>query len=384
MRCTGQAVIGNRATLSRAARHIRMVGQPGRPGDVAIGREPCVEPDELLVCGGAIFDVGLNEELAAGLEKAGHLLEQCIAHHEALAMPLLPPRIGKVHEDAPIGRIGREPDQRVRRIFREDAGSRAQTGLGEARVDDGGPLATDLETQKPGARLGLGTLHEKPSAPGTDLDLDPIALNERAHGDMLPLGQARRVFVRARHPNPGALSTGPATSTQGIVRGRIVDGNAHLPAGIECAVGTSRVEARVLVKAPIDRVFERITDHEAMRHWPGIHACTLVTEGNPRNGLGAVRRVKALGVTLDEEVVTYEPPHRYDYSIIKGLPVVHRGVVVLSEVEGGVEVCWRVQLASRFLHVAGVVGAALRFGLPRALRFFASQSFFSGPANRPA
>jgi uncharacterized protein YndB with AHSA1/START domain len=134
------------------------------------------------------------------------------------------------------------------------------------------------------------------------------------------------------------------------------------------------VQVRVLVKAPIERVFERITDHEAMRDWPGIAACSLIAEGQPRNGIGAVRRVKAFGVTLDEEVVVFDPPHRYDYTIIKGLPVKHRGIVALSRVEGGTEVDWRVTLSSRLPLMAAGVATGLRLGLPGALRYFAKQA----------
>jgi uncharacterized protein YndB with AHSA1/START domain len=139
-------------------------------------------------------------------------------------------------------------------------------------------------------------------------------------------------------------------------------------------VGTKNVEARALVRAPIARVFERITDHEAMREWPGIGACRLVKDGSPRNGLGAVRRIRAMGITLDEEVVHYEPNVGYDYSIIRGLPVDHRGVVRLSEVDGGVEILWRVRLASRWPLVAEIAGTALQRGLPKALAYFAGET----------
>lgn len=139
-------------------------------------------------------------------------------------------------------------------------------------------------------------------------------------------------------------------------------------------MGTSNVEIRKVVKAPIARVFERIVDHEAMATWPGIGACKLVKDGSPRNGLGAVRRVRAMGLTLDEEVVHYEPPVGYDYSIIRGLPVDHRGVVRLAEVDGGVEIVWRVRLASRWPLVAELAGNALRRGLPKALDYFAGET----------
>ncbi|MGO8996645.1 MAG: SRPBCC family protein [Polyangiaceae bacterium] len=139
-------------------------------------------------------------------------------------------------------------------------------------------------------------------------------------------------------------------------------------------MGQDHVECRTFVRAPIAEVFDRITDHEAMAEWPGISSCELIAEGSPRNGVGAVRRIKAGGVTLDEEVVRFDPPHRYDYTIIKGLPVKHLGTVTLSEVDGGVEVRWTVDLSSRVPLLAEGVGCVLGRGLPGALRAFAAKT----------
>jgi hypothetical protein len=88
--------------------------------------------------------------------------------------------------------------------------------------------------------------------------------------------------------------------------------------------------------------------------------------------------VKAGGVTLDEEVVRFEPPHRYDYTITKGLPVKHLGTVTLAETEDGTEVRWSVDLSSR---VQGI-GCALGRGLPGALRAFAG-SVAHGAGDEP-
>ncbi len=133
----------------------------------------------------------------------------------------------------------------------------------------------------------------------------------------------------------------------------------------------TQVDARIVIQAPIERVFARLADHEAMAGWPGITACRLVVEGQPRNGLGAVRRITAGGVTLDERVVRWDPPHGYDYQIIRGLPVEHLGTVTLSETADGVAVDWHIDMASRVPLLARFVGFRLRGGLPRALRYVA-------------
>jgi uncharacterized membrane protein len=139
-------------------------------------------------------------------------------------------------------------------------------------------------------------------------------------------------------------------------------------------MGQAHVSKKLHIEAPIELVFERISDHEAMSDWPGIASCRLVREGTPRNGLGAVRQVKARGLTILEEIVHYEPPLRYDYRITKGLPVDHLGSVRLSPTEGGVELSWEVRMTSRWPLVCEVVGNLLGKGLDEALARFKAET----------
>ena len=139
-------------------------------------------------------------------------------------------------------------------------------------------------------------------------------------------------------------------------------------------MGQAQVSKKLHIQAPIELVFERLVDHEAMSDWPGIASCRLVREGAPRNGLGAVRQVKARGLTLLEEIVHYEPPLRYDYRITKGLPVDHLGSVRLSPTEGGVELAWEVRMTSRWPLVCEIVGNLLAKGLDEALASFKAET----------
>jgi uncharacterized protein YndB with AHSA1/START domain len=122
-------------------------------------------------------------------------------------------------------------------------------------------------------------------------------------------------------------------------------------------------------------VFERLTDHEAMAEWPGIASARLLRVGNkgqPRNGVGAIREICARGFALHEEIVRYEPPHCYAYTVIKGLPITHLGTVTLtaSESDDLTTLCWRVSMSSRIPFFAPILGRMLRKGLPNALAFF--------------
>ena len=123
----------------------------------------------------------------------------------------------------------------------------------------------------------------------------------------------------------------------------------------------------VRIAAPIERVFALISDHEGMSRWPGVQSSRLITEGTPRNGLGAVRRIRAAGLSLDEAVVGWEPPRLLEYRIIRGLPVEHLGRVLLRPLDGDVELTWDVRMESRVPLLARVVAFALGRGLVRAL-----------------
>ncbi len=138
-------------------------------------------------------------------------------------------------------------------------------------------------------------------------------------------------------------------------------------------MGESTLHKHIRIRAPIETIFERVTDHEAMTRWPGIAEVRLVTAGQPRNGLGAVRSVRVTaGLTLLEEVVHFEPPHRYDYTIIRGLPVDHLGSVRLAARGDEVELEWKVRMQSRWPLLARTVAWQLGRGLDAALAYFKS------------
>lgn len=135
-------------------------------------------------------------------------------------------------------------------------------------------------------------------------------------------------------------------------------------------MGQVHVVKKIVIDAPIARVFERLLDHEAMCDWPGVGSCELVREGTPRGGVGAVRKVTASGLSLLEEVVHYEALVGYDYKITKGLPLEHLGQVRLCETASGVELRWEVRMSSRWPFVCGLVGSQLSKGLDEVLPWF--------------
>jgi uncharacterized protein YndB with AHSA1/START domain len=139
-------------------------------------------------------------------------------------------------------------------------------------------------------------------------------------------------------------------------------------------MGHAELEREITIDAPLAQVFAGLADHEAMARWPGVSRARLITEGTPRNGVGAVRAITAGGLTLHEQVVAFDPPRGYDYTIVKGLPVRHLGQVRCTEVNGRTRVRWHVSIDSPVPLLARGIILALGLGLGRALTFFKQET----------
>ena len=98
--------------------------------------------------------------------------------------------------------------------------------------------------------------------------------------------------------------------------------------------------------ASIETVFDALTDHRAIADYVwAVRRSTLDREGTPvPNGVGAVRRLEALGPAIVEEIIEYQRPTSYAYKMISGAPVRdHVGTVALREVGTGTEVSWHLR-----------------------------------------
>jgi uncharacterized protein YndB with AHSA1/START domain len=98
--------------------------------------------------------------------------------------------------------------------------------------------------------------------------------------------------------------------------------------------------------APIETVFDALTNHRAIADYVwAVRRSTLDREGTPApNGVGAVRRLEALGPAIVEEIIEYQRPTGYAYKMVSGAPVRdHVGTVALREVGTGTEVSWHLR-----------------------------------------
>lgn len=90
------------------------------------------------------------------------------------------------------------------------------------------------------------------------------------------------------------------------------------------------------IAAPPETVFEVLTDHRRYNELTPLRKAELEQEGEPApNGVGAIRKLTAVGPALREEVIAYDAPSRFSYTLLSGLPVRdHVGTVELKG-EGG-------------------------------------------------
>ena len=90
------------------------------------------------------------------------------------------------------------------------------------------------------------------------------------------------------------------------------------------------------IDAPVEVVWDVLTDHAAYRSWTPVVSSRLVTEGTTEpNGVDAVRFLGVGPVGAKEKVLVHEPPHHLAYTVVAGLPVrEYRADARLTEGDG--------------------------------------------------
>lgn len=129
----------------------------------------------------------------------------------------------------------------------------------------------------------------------------------------------------------------------------------------------ARIVVDKTLSAPIDDVFELLSDHAEYTRFRGFTRAELLREGTPdRNGIGALRRLVVGPLRFTEEITAFERPARMDYLIREvNLPLEHDGgSIALSPDGAGTRVHW----TSVFTMPVPVVGGATAAGFAVALR----------------
>jgi hypothetical protein len=95
--------------------------------------------------------------------------------------------------------------------------------------------------------------------------------------------------------------------------------------------------------AAIDDVWAVLVDSIHWPDWTALPTPTMERWGDPYPyGIGAVRRFAWGPVRAREQVVLWEPPHRYGYAVIGGMPIRgYQAFVTLAGSGNGTAITWR-------------------------------------------
>ncbi len=110
---------------------------------------------------------------------------------------------------------------------------------------------------------------------------------------------------------------------------------------------------------PIKKLWDIYTEYDLWNRWAGFSTSVLSIEGKPsRYGTGAVRCLGSMGINAYEEILEYEPPSRFTYTVKKGgLPMKsHLGEVFMTEKDGRTTLTWK----CRFEPSYGILGAPMQ------------------------
>jgi carbon monoxide dehydrogenase subunit G len=112
------------------------------------------------------------------------------------------------------------------------------------------------------------------------------------------------------------------------------------------------VTSQTTVAAPIEVVWDTLTNHVGMMSWgPGVTVTMDRPGTTDANGVGAVRRIATPGPGPDivEEVVTFEAPDVMGYKALSGTPFPgYTGEVRLTPAGAGTHINWTISSTASF------------------------------------
>lgn len=120
--------------------------------------------------------------------------------------------------------------------------------------------------------------------------------------------------------------------------------------------------------APIEGVFELLSDHAGYTRFRGITDARLVREGeSERNGRGAIRSIATGPIRFDEEITAFVRPTRMDYVIRSAnVPLAHDGGTIRLQADGAAtRVLWISTFTATVPALKRAVGAAMAAAIKR-------------------
>ena len=147
-------------------------------------------------------------------------------------------------------------------------------------------------------------------------------------------------------------------------------GFVPLPIDKRPAPDNQRVSGTVRIKASPERVWQVLTEQNAMGRWIGFGEVRRIRDGaGSADGYGSQRFMRGTPGTVVEEVTGLEPGERIRYRVIEGSPFIfHNGEVVMKPVDGETEVSWSIRFRSKLPLLGPLWRALMQKMLDKMLR----------------
>ena len=139
-------------------------------------------------------------------------------------------------------------------------------------------------------------------------------------------------------------------------------------------MGEQHIKIKQLFNAPVDTIFNLLTDHEAFGKVINTKIKRVVdSQDENKNGIGSVRQISAFPApAFEETVITFELNQLMEYVVSKGSPIKnHKGRMEFSDEQGKTMLIYTIDLEPKlpFLFFGSILKKAiekpLRDGLKR-------------------
>jgi uncharacterized protein YndB with AHSA1/START domain len=123
------------------------------------------------------------------------------------------------------------------------------------------------------------------------------------------------------------------------------------------------------ISAPPEVVFDVLTNHRGYADITPVRRVDLEREGDPApDGVGAIRVIHSVGPPLREEIVAYERPTRFSYTVLSGAPIRdHIGNADLYPNDGGTRMVYAVHMTPTIPLIGGAVVFVIKQAVSRLL-----------------
>ncbi len=139
-------------------------------------------------------------------------------------------------------------------------------------------------------------------------------------------------------------------------------------------MGKERIEIEQSFNAPVETIFNILTDHESFGNVISTVIKRVVdsSEAN-KNGVGSVRRISAFPFpSFEETVVTFKPNQLMEYKVSKGSPIKnHKGRMEFSDESGKTRLYYTIEFDPKLFFVLfgtflkGAIDKPIRKGIKR-------------------